>query len=210
MNFLPFLYSKSGKFYGWFEEAAENNVAAAQALLKICKKVKDAPKISQHIHDLEHKGDKISHLVYDELNRVFVPPIDSEDIISLTHSLDDTVDLIYASASRIDIYRIKKIDGTMLKLSNIIFEATQLVAKTLPKLRNRRTLKDINLIGIQINNLENKADLFLKEGLRNLFKEPHNAKDIICLKDVYEKMEEATDALEDIADVLHGIVTKYA
>jgi hypothetical protein len=66
------------------------------------------------------------------------------------------------------------------------------------------------LIGIQINKLENKADLFLKDGLRNLFKDSHNAKDIICLKDVYEKMEEATDALEDIADVLHGIVTKYA
>lgn len=183
---------------------------AAQALLALCKRVKDAPEISQHIHDLEHKGDKISHLIYDELNRVFVPPIDSEDIISLTHSLDDTVDLIYASASRIDIYRIKKIDDIMLKLANVIVEGTQLVAKTLPKLRNRRTLKDINLIGIQINKLENKADLFLKDGLRNLFKDSHNAKDIICLKDVYEKMEEATDALEDIADVLHGIVTKYA
>jgi len=210
MNFLPFLYSKSGKFYGWFEEAAENNVLAAKALLKLCKKVKDAPEISQHIHDLEHKGDKISHLVYDELNRVFVPPIDSEDIISLTHSLDDVVDLIYASASRIDIYSIKKIDAITFKLANVIVEGTQLVEKTLPKLRNRRTLKDINLIGIQINKLENKADLFLKDGLRNLFKDSHNAKDIICLKDVYEKMEEATDALEDIADVLHGIVTKYA
>lgn len=210
MNFLPFLYSKSGKFYSWFEDASDNNVLAAQALLKLCKKVKDAPQISQNIHDMEHKGDKISHLVYDELNRVFVPPIDAEDIISLTHSLDDVVDLIYASACRIDIYSIKKIDTIIFKLANVIVEGTQLVAETLPKLRNRRTLKDINSIGIQINKLENKADLFLKDGLRNLFKDSHNAKDIICLKDVYEKMEEATDALEDIADVLHGIVTKYA
>ena len=210
MNFLPFIHSNPGKFYTWFEDAADNNLLAAQALLKLCKNVKNAPQIARDIHDLEHKGDQISHLVYDELRKVFVPPIDAEDIIALTHSLDDVVDLIYASASRIDIYNIKKIDDITLKLVDSIVEGTEFVAKTLPKLRNRRTFKDIKMVGIEINKLENKADLLLKDGLRNLFKDSHNAKDIIRLKDIYEKMEEATDALEDIADVFHGIVTKYA
>ena len=210
MNFLSFIHSDSGKFYTWFEDAADNNVLAAQSLLKLCEKVKDAPRISQHIHDLEHKGDQISHFAYDELRKVFVPPIDAEDIIALIHSLDNVIDLIYASASRIDIYNIKEIDNITFELANIIVEGTEIVAKTLPKLRNRRTFKDIKAAGIEINKLENKADLLLKDGLRNLFQDHHNAKDIIRLKDIYEKMEEATDALEDIADVFHGIVTKYA
>ena len=209
MNLLSIFQTNSGKFYRLFEEAADNNVAAAKELVAVCKNPKESAKIAKRIHKLEHKGDEISHLLYEELHRIFVPPIDREDIIALTRSLDDVVDLIYASAARIEIYNIKTVDKTTSQLAKIVHDSAVLVADALPHFRSRKGFSAVNKAGIEINKKENEADVLLKEGLHGLFMGKKDAKKIIAAKDIYEIMEQATNALEDIADVLQGLTTKY-
>ena len=63
---------------------------------------------------------------------------------------------------------------------------------------------------IEINRLENEADELLRAGLLELFKNPTDPLDVIRWRDIYEMMEGVTDKTEDIADVLRGLVTKYA
>src|SRR3989344_237467 len=109
MNLLGVFQSKGDKFYAAFEEASNNNHKAAQLLDKLCKNLKDAQNLSRQIQDLEHKGDQISHNIYSQINSTFVTPLDREDIIMLTQSLDDVVDLIDTSASTTAIYHVKKI-----------------------------------------------------------------------------------------------------
>lgn len=210
MNFLGIFQSRGDKFYKWFEEAADNNHKAAQLLEKLCKNFKDPKKIADQIHKLEHEGDRISHDIYDQTNRVFVTPIDREDILALTGTLDDVIDLIHASASKIVTYNVKKNTPTAFRFSEIISESTKVVAQTLPKLRKRKTFSQIQKSIVEINVLENQADDLLRKGLSELFKKPKNPIDIIRWRDIYEIMEDVTDRTEKIAHVLQNLTTKYA
>lgn len=210
MNFLNIFQSQDDRFYSWFEQAAANNVTAAQMLVQLCTDFQNVPEVAEQIHDLEHQGDEISHSIYDELNRVFVTPLDREDIIALTRSLDDVTDLIHASADAMAVYNVKNSTPTAVRLAGTILASTKIVADALPKLRNRRTFRDVSTAVIEINRLENEADELLRAGLLELFRNPTDPMDVIRWRDIYEMMEEVTDKTEDIADVLRGLVTKYA
>lgn len=210
MNLLGIFQPRGDKFYKWFEEASENNYKAAQLLEKLCKNFKNPKKIADQIHDLEHEGDKISHYIHNEINSVFVTPLDREDILSLTGALDDVVDLIHASSSTIVTYNVKKISPVARSFSEIIVSSTKAVAQTLPKLRHRKNFHHISKAIVEINRLENEADDLLRKGLSELFKNHKNPIDIIRWRDIYEIMEDVTDKTEEIAHVLQNLITKYA
>lgn len=209
MNLLGMFQSKGDKFYRWFEEASENNYKAAQLLEKLCKDFKNPKKIASQIHDLEHQGDQISHLIHLELNTVFVTPLDREDILSLTGALDDVIDLIHASASNIVNYNVKSITPVARRFSEVITASAKLVAQTLPKLRKRKTFSQISKAIIELNRLENEADDLLRKGLTQLFRNPKNPINVIRWRDIYEIMEDTTDKTEEIAHVLQNLITKY-
>lgn len=210
MNLLGVFQSRGDKFYASFEEASENNYKAALLLEKLCKVFKDPKKITEQIHTLEHEGDQISHHIYKEINSVFVTPIDREDIIALTQSLDDVIDLIHASASSIVTYNVKKITPVAREFSEIITASAKLVAEVLPRLRHRRTFSEVYNAIIEINRLENKADDLLKKSLTGLFKNPKDPIDVLRWHNIYSIMEDTTDKTEDIANVLQNLITKYA
>lgn len=210
MNFLGIFQSRGDKFYRWFEEASENNHKAALLLRELCKNFKDSKKIARQIHDLEHKGDQISHNIHNEINSVFVTPLDREDIISLTRALDDVIDLIHTSSSALVTHNVKKITPIAKQFSEIIVSSTKTVSQTLPKLRHRRNFSQVYKAIVEINSLENEADDLLRKGLTELFKNPKTAVDVIRWKDIYTIMENTTNKTEEIAHVLQNLITKYA
>lgn len=210
MNLLGIFQSRGDKFYKWFEEASENNYKAAQLLEKLCKNFEDPKKIAGQIHTLEHDGDQISHSIHNEINSVFVTPLDREDILSLAGALDDVIDLIHASSSAMVTYNVKKITPVAKEFSEIIVSSTKVVSQTLPKLRHRKNFSQIRKAIVEINRLENEADDLLRKGLTELFKKPKNPVDVIRWRDIYEIMEDTTDKTEEIAHVLQNLITKYA
>lgn len=210
MNLLGLFRSNGKKFYQWFEEASQNNHEAALLLDRLCKNFKDPKNTSVKIRHLEHEGDKISHHIYEAINKTFVTPMDREDIIELTQSLDDVMDLINASSSAMVIYNVKKMTPVGAEFSKIIASSTKLIADILPKLRHRRTFPHVDKAIIEINRLENEADDLLHDSMIKLFKNPKNAVDVIRWRDIYTLLEDITDKTEDIANILRNLITKYA
>lgn len=210
MNFLRVFDSRSEKFLEWYNELADNNVEAAKKLKHICHNIKDIKKIVKEVSQLEHDSDGICLKIFDELNRTFITPMDREDISSLTRSLDDVMDFIHLSVTTISIYNVKKMNKVGIQFAEIIVESTQVIEQALPKLSKRKTFSSINQAVQELNHLETKADKLLEEGLKDLFKNPKNSIDVLRWRDIYNMMEEVTDKTEDIADVLHDLIIKYA
>jgi predicted phosphate transport protein (TIGR00153 family) len=200
---------KNDDFFGRFEQAAQNNLEAAQLLDRLLADFTHVDDRVEQMHVLEHKGDGIAHDIYRRLNAVFMPPLDREDIIALTGALDDVMDYIHEAADAMCVYNIAAPTPVARSLATVIVACADQVVKQLPNLRNRRAMRRIEEGVIELHRLENEADRLLREGVTDLFHRPHDATEVIAWSRIYETMERVTDKCEDIADVLRGLVLKH-
>lgn len=197
-------------FFSLFEAAAQNNIEGARLLEGLCKHFTGAEAQVARLHDLEHKGDQITHDVYKALNQTFIPPLDREDIIAIATSLDNVMDHIHEAGDAMSIYNVKAPTPITCSLASVIVACTQKVAVELPRLRSRSGMRKLEDGIVEIHRLENEADALLRQGVYELFHEPHDPVEVIAWSRIYETMERVTDECESIADVLRGLVLKHA
>jgi uncharacterized protein Yka (UPF0111/DUF47 family) len=95
----------------------------------------------------------------------------------------------------------------MIKLAEVLLQQTTELRHALSGLRNIKNPREIEEICIEVNRLENVADDLYKTSVANLFKRK-DAIEIMKLKEVYERLEFATDNCEDVANVISDIVVK--
>jgi uncharacterized protein Yka (UPF0111/DUF47 family) len=148
------------------------------------------------------------HETFEALNKTFITPFDREDISALASSMDNVMDMIYAAAVRLDLYKVESITPPMVELADIIHQSCQRVDEGVNLLSRRSKWSQVEALAVEINRLENQADDVLNEAIAGLF-DGTDALDVIKLKDIYEKMELATDYCEDVADYLSDIAVKY-
>src|SRR5690606_27113537 len=84
-------------FYSLIER---QGVLAHDAALALAEFASGAPpeQVRDRVQELEHQADAVVYEIEEQLARVFVTPIDREDIQLLAASLDDIVDLINLTA----------------------------------------------------------------------------------------------------------------
>lgn len=210
MPLFDFLKQDDGVFFTWFEDASKITLQAAVALKELCYNFGDPQAAAARLHDYEHQGDAIGHSIYSKLNNTFVTPIDREDIISLYSSIDDMTDYIHSAADMMATYNVDSVLPTAKPMADCIVGCAEEIVKTLPHLRKRSEMSQIQESIVKINSLENQADDLLRAGLADLFAHPQDVIEIIKWRDIFHEMEQATDKAEDIADVLRGLVIKNA
>jgi uncharacterized protein len=194
-------------FYDKFEEAAANAEDCAKALLELFQNYTNLAEKRQRIKDLEHKGDSITHAIFDMLGSTFILPLDREDISHLAKSMDDIADFVYAASNRLFLYEIKTPTPEMVRFTQILLQQIAQLRGALTKLRSSSTLRKALEHNIEVHRLENEADRLLNEAVATLFRagDPIH---ILKHKEIYEMLETATDKCEDVADVISDIVRK--
>jgi uncharacterized protein len=193
------------EFFDLFEEAGKNIARAADLLDQMLGTWPDRRELARDILICEQEGDRITHDIIHRLNQTFVTPIDREDILELASALDDVVDYTEEVADYLGLYRIEAPMEQSQRLAHILVQATRQVAEALPRMRGFR---DINHYTVEINRLENDGDRVTREAMASLFEGGIDPMVVIRWKDIYERLEQAIDACEHVANVLEGIVIK--
>src|SRR5258707_7243442 len=103
---------------------------------------KRASLISQ-LENQEHVNDDFTHRIFTELGRNFITPFDREDIHYLATSLDDIADYIYASAKKINFYRVNPNDMGMQKMAELIEQGAHQIRIAVRELRNMKNIRNI-------------------------------------------------------------------
>lgn len=160
------------------------------------------------ISDFEHKNDELTHNIFVELGQNFITPFDREDIASLANKLDDIADYLYASAKYIYLYKTPETKD-YADFSLLINKACLEIQNALENLKDFKNPAAVKESCIKINSYENLADEVLSKALMNLF-ETNDPIRIIKVKSVLNYLEEVTDKAEDVANILEGIIIKYA
>jgi predicted phosphate transport protein (TIGR00153 family) len=188
-----------------FSQMSENLISGARVMVDLFADYKNVETKVSEIRRIERIGDEMTHAVLTKLNQTFITPFDREDIHALTSSLDDVLDFINSAAARIITYRISNPPPVALDLSRIILLQAQELHRALPLLRKNG---DILSHCVEINRLENEADVVSRAAIGQLFDQEKDPITLIKTKELIEILELATDKAEDVANVLETVVLK--
>jgi predicted phosphate transport protein (TIGR00153 family) len=208
--------SKDKVFYDLFEKAAVRICEGANTLYNFLVAIGNKSPVNiteeaKKIKDIEHACDTITHETIETLNRTFVTPIDREDIHLLITKMDDIMDLMDSAASRIALYKIETITPEAVSFAEILKKGCEILKHSINSMRHIKNYREIISHCVQIHTLENEGDQLLHKAMVNLFeKEKDNPIYVIKWKEIYENLEVATDRCEDVANIIEGIVLKYA
>jgi predicted phosphate transport protein (TIGR00153 family) len=203
-QFLP----AETQFYDWFEKATANLLDAAQQLQDLFDNYDDVENRVARVTELEHRGDFIVHEVMHLLMHTLIVPLDSEDIERLISALDDALDAIEATAVRMLIFQIETPTEQARQLSRLIRSGAYELHLAMPNLREKKNFRQVSAHIVEINTLENNGDRVLREALVEIVKHKDDMFNFIRWKEIYEMLEETTDRMEDVADVLQRVIIK--
>jgi uncharacterized protein len=193
------------EFFDLFEEAGGNILRAAALLEELLRDFPESNHLARDILICEQDGDRITHDIIQRLNQTFVTPIDREDVYELASALDDVVDYTEEVADYLGLYKIEAPMQQAEDLSKVLHAAARQIAEAMPRLRG---FKDISHYTVEINRLENDGDRITREAIASLFDTGIDPMVVIRWKDIFERLEEAIDATEHVANILEGIVIK--
>ncbi len=199
--FMP----REREFYDLFEEAAANIVRAAAMLEEMLESWPEKAELAREILLAEQEGDRITHDIIHKLNQTFVTPIDREDILALASGLDDILDFTEEVADFLGLYRIEAPMDQAIELAKVLHQASRQVAEALPRLRGQ---EDVSHYVVEIHRLENDGDRIERMALASLFERAVDPMVVIRWKDIFERLEQAVDATEKVANTIQGIVLK--
>jgi predicted phosphate transport protein (TIGR00153 family) len=206
MRLLP----RDEKFFDLFSAVAAYSVEAAglqHELLRAAGTHRGA--IVDQIKRLEHMADQVTHDVVTRLDRVFITPLDREDIHLLASHLDDVIDLIDGTARRLQMFHAGEAPEGAILIAEVITRATsqlQAAVMALEKNRGGTVLEAC----IQVKRLEEEGDSLYHEWLGRLFEGSPDALTVIKWKEIYDKLEKTLDTIEDASNVLESISIKHA
>jgi hypothetical protein len=123
--------------------------------------------------------------------------------------MDDAVDAIQETADELILWKIERPTSAALELCRIIDKAAAEIEAAVPALRDRRGFARIRDRIVEVNRFENDADRVGRQALRDLLAQRDDWFEVTRWKEIYEHLEAVTDRMEDVADVLEGIMVKH-
>ena len=207
-----------GQFFSWVksnaqaaqkaqDDLAKKAVEISEELVVMLSDLKIA-ECHKKIHTIETEADSLVREVFSHLNKTFITPLDREDMQRVASKIDDTIDHIDGIAARLETYKITTAPPYALDMANELVKATKEVELMTAKLRNIKNPSSMIEHCRNTSAIEHKVDDLYSAAITKLF-ESNDAIEIIKLKDIYEKMESASDRCVDVADVVEDIVLKY-
>ena len=162
----------------------------------------------EEMHVIEHNADISKHDTMSELMRAFITPIEREDIILLSQSIDEITDKIEDVLLRVYCNNVQKIRPEALELSRLVIrccEEAKLMAQEFADFKRSKGLRDHI---IRINTLEEEADQQFINSMRTLHTTCTDPIEIIVWREIFLYLEKCVDACEHVADTVESVVMK--
>ncbi|RUT30474.1 DUF47 domain-containing protein [Paenibacillus zeisoli] len=198
---------KKDIFFQTLENMAEAVVQAADYFAEKVSNFNDVEAFAKEMKAFENQCDNYTHTIIIELNKTFITPIERDDIMNLTTTLDDVLDGLEATASRFYMYHLDEPDEHIVKFAEILRNSAYEIQKAI-RLLSQKKLLAIREHTIRLNDLENQGDELLRIAIKELFVKVTDPIELIKKKEIYERLETTTDACEHVANMLESIIMR--
>ncbi len=204
------LMPQETRFFDYFEALADEAVKISRELESMLRSFDELQHRTFNIETIEKRGDRITHDTIDRLHKTFITPIDRDSIHRLITRMDDILDLSEDVAQSIVLFDVQASTAEACKLASLCVASCEQVKRATEHLRNMGNAEAIMKICGEIDKLESEADHVMRSAMARLFRDENDVKKLIKLRSIYELLEAITDACEDVANLIEGIVVENA
>ncbi len=201
---------KEDIFYKMFVDFAGKIILAGEAFQDLVHNYENVDEKVANMKVLETECDMETHKILKSLHESFITPFDREDIYAITREMDSIVDCMEEVANRFQVFEVKVIKPEAVVLTDMILQSIRELETMFRHLaemkRNSIVMEQI----IEVNRIENEGDVVFRKALSTLFREEKDPIELIKWKHLYEQIEESIDSCENVANILEGVVMKYA
>jgi len=208
MGLKEWIIPQDKGFYDLLERESATVLLGAKKLEEAVKSFDHMEDRRKEFKDIEHNGDEIVHDIYERVNRSFITPIDHEDLTKLASLYDDVLDFMYAVMNRLVLFEIKGPTQSMIEFTGIVRASVEQINSAFMSMRKLDGF-EIDKNCIEVDSLENEADVLLNESVAALFKS-QDVINIFKMREIYEYLETITDRCEDVSLVLRDILIKQS
>jgi hypothetical protein len=201
------LIPRDEAFFDMFEQLAERISKSAALLRRVFAEPGVSEVLVADIKTLEHEADELTREIISRIDQTFVTPIDREDIHLLTTNLDDVIDLLDGTARRTEMYKLGEPRQAAIRMCDVLVSAADHLYKGVRLVRKAKLVAEH---ARSVKLLEEEGDSIYREAILELFSGSPDPLDVIKWKDVYDKLEDAVDRCEDVANVLESIALKHS
>ena len=166
------------------------------------------PQRLDEIHQVEHSADGQKHILLDALNHAFITPIEREDILLLSQSIDELTDKLEDVLICIYYNNVPSIQPDALELSRVVIRCCESVKDMMTEFADFRHSKTLHDRIIQINTMEEAADKLYISSMYRLHTSGHDALTVMAWQEIYAYLEKCADACEHIADAVESVIMK--
>ena len=124
------------------------------------------------------------------------------------HHPDLTVSYAFVIVKLTESIRIDAPTEKARQLGQLIRSGASELHMAMPNLREKKNFRLVTEHIKEINTIENNGDRILREALVEIVARKDDIFNLIRWKEIYEMLEETTDTMEDVADVLQRVVIK--
>ncbi len=207
MGLKEWVIPQDKAFYDLLEQESALVARGAEKLEEAITSFDDMDDRRKEFKEIEHDADELVHQVYEKVNRSFITPIDQEDLTKLASLYDDVLDFMYAVVNKLVLYEITGPTEPMVRFAGIVRESVEQLHAVFMMMR-KVDKAEIDKRCIEVDRLENEADVLLNEAVAALFK-GHDVITIFKLKEIYEFLETVTDRCEDVSLALRDVMIKH-
>jgi uncharacterized protein Yka (UPF0111/DUF47 family) len=179
------LLPRQDNFFILFQQIAGILVSSATEFRDMLHDLPQQQKYVDTIANLEEQADKIAHNTFSRLHKTFITPFDRNDIHRLTSGLDDILDQINRCAQRFPFYDLKTVPHEITRLAELNVDSSIFLREALSRL----------------NSLKQDDEIF--SYCENHFKQ------FFKLKEIYSRTKLVIDAIQDVGNIIKGIVLEY-
>ena len=204
---VRWLLPREDVFYRLIESLADKVDASAKELAKLSAGVPPV-EVYETIRDIEKEADRLVFEAEEQFARVFVTPIDREDLQVLIVSIDDIVDLIHLTSRAFVLYGVPSPTPAMSEQMRLLVVLGEILKNEIPAL-GRNDYERLIEVGRTIREHEKAGDKVFREAVAALFHDSDlDAKVLMRTKEVLEDLELAIDQFETVAERLKNLAVK--
>lgn len=183
----------------------------AAALLGTCFENYDPAALKirmEEMHAIEHTADGVKHEMMAQLLKEFLPPIEREDIMELSHTIDEVTDAIEDVLMRMYMFNITELRSEAKEFTSVIINCCAALKELVAELPNFRKSTVLRERLVTINNMEEEGDRLYTLAMRRLYTEEKDAIAVVAWTAMFDRLEKCCDCCEHVADVVERVVMK--